>query len=79
MPPSGQSILKEVIYMFVKGTRQEIEWVLKSLANGCENCPYEKECNEQAEMDAKRNGDGGVKLTCTSFLSQCIKYQIIDE
>lgn len=76
---NGKSIYKEVVYVYVKGTRQEIDWLLKNLANGCENCPYVKECNEQAELDVKRNVEGCVTLTCASFLNQCIQYQIVDE
>lgn len=79
MPQIGQHILEEVVYMFVRGTKQEIEWLMKTLANGCRSCPYEKECNAQAELDVKRNGEAGVKQTCENFLGQCIKYQIIDE
>lgn len=79
MPLNGQPIRKEVIYVFISGTKQEIEWLIKTLANGCQNCPYEKECSKQAEQDVRTNDDARVQLSCEAFLKRCIEFQIVDK
>lgn len=64
--------------MFVKGTKKEIEWLYAALANGCAECPYEKECSECAQQDVQTNGDGGVRISCKTYLQQRIQFEITD-
>lgn len=72
-------MLKEVINMFVKGTKKEIEWLYAALANGCTECPYEKECSECAQQDVLTNGNGGVRLSCKDYLQRRIQCEITEE
>lgn len=64
--------------MFVKGTKKEIEWLYAALANGCAECPYEKECSECAQQDVQTNGDGAVRISCKTYLQQRIQFEITD-
>lgn len=65
--------------MFVKGTKKEIEWLYAALANGCTECPYEKECSECAQQDVLTNGNGGVRLSCKEYLQRRIQCEITEE
>lgn len=68
---------KDVADMFVKGTQEEIEWLLAELANGCTGCPYMDECNKLAAQEAGKRG--GTMLTCSSYLRQKITCEVIGD
>lgn len=74
---TGQSILKEVRYMKMIGTRQELDWLLETLANGCKNCPFYVECNQSAENEV--NEKSSRISSCREFLAAKIEYEIIGE
>lgn len=64
--------------MFVKGTREEIEWLFMALADGCTGCPYREKCNALAVRDAVKH-NGRVTVSCKSFLKECIEYEFLNE
>lgn len=61
--------------MMIIGNEDEINWVLGSLTNACENCPFIKPCEEIAKRDMKENGK--VKKSCMEYLKENIKFEIV--
>lgn len=60
--------------MKITGTEQEIKWILSSLANACEDCPFSKSCEEKARENVKETGK--VKLSCIDYLMENVKFDI---
>lgn len=61
--------------MKVIGTKQEIEWLLKSLANSCKDCPYFTECNQEAQKKVM-SGDGKYRESCREYLNRVVEVEI---
>ena len=61
----------------VTGTQKEVDWMIQTLSNGCENCPFFTECNSQAVIEAAERQDGYSELSCCDFLRK--KIEIIIE
>lgn len=64
--------------MQVSGSKKEIEWLFQTLANGCPQCPFFKECNERAAAEAKEKEDGYAGESCEAFLKEKIIIKVIE-
>lgn len=73
---SGIIIAKEVVVMKITGTDEEIKWILNSLSNTCENCPFTMGCEELARKDLKECGE--VRKSCMDYLRENIKLDAED-
>lgn len=63
--------------MRVTGTQKEVDWMIRTLSNGCGNCPFFAECNSKAAAEAAERKDGYSELSCSDFLRK--KIEIIVE
>ena len=56
--------------MLIKGTKQEIEWVLEGLATiiPCGECPYERICSEFNKKDEAMTAPIGSGPKCEEVL-----------
>ena len=61
----------------VIGTEKEIDWLLKTLANGCLGCPYLEECNRQAKVDATQTEEPH-QISCSEYLKGKLEIHIVE-
>ncbi|BDF35911.1 hypothetical protein CE91St62_39720 [Lachnospiraceae bacterium] len=60
--------------MRIIGTQEEINWAMEALANGCDHCPYQNACEENARMDTAKNEK--VHGRCKDFLAEYIQVEV---
>ncbi|MDD3415631.1 MAG: hypothetical protein PHY47_16755 [Lachnospiraceae bacterium] len=60
--------------MQIRGTAQEIEWLMEMLANGCTHCPYVAECSQMVLSESEEKN--AEPLSCRAFLKSRIVCEI---
>lgn len=62
--------------MKIIGTEEELEWIKESLANNCEGCIFENQCNQNALQEQDLYGK--ILTSCKDFLTKNITFVIKD-
>lgn len=62
--------------MRIIGKTEEIEWLMESLANGCDHCPYGEECSQRTLVEIDQDENSKAPVSCKEFLRKKIIIEI---